>query len=163
MSKETIKKTVNKAPVNELKNPLLDEEYDLEETSTIDNQVEKEVEAEEEVVIKKVATSPNPSVKKVVTPVKNSDQQLLTDIEMTKKTLESEEKIHFMIPLADGEKPGASHECFINGYKFSVTKGVMTMVPRSIAELLSSHYKVNLEAGYNFRIDLDSNKQDALS
>lgn len=86
-----------------------------------------------------------------------------TDIEMTKKKLESQEQIHFMVPLSEGEKAGAVHECFINGYKISVPKGVMTKIPLAVAELLANTYKVGMTAGAEFRVDSDSKKQDALS
>jgi hypothetical protein len=86
-----------------------------------------------------------------------------TDIEMTKKKLEKQEQVHFMIPLGEGEKVGTVHECFINGYKVSVQKGVMTKVPMAVANLLSETYKIGATAGADFRIDSDSKKQDALS
>lgn len=99
----------------------------------------------------------------VPAPKVNADKELLTDIQATKKKLDAEEKIHFMVPLAEGEKAGAVHECFINGYRVAVQKGMMVQIPKSIANLLANHYKVNLEVGAQYRIDNDSKKQDALS
>lgn len=93
---------------------------------------------------------------------KDIAKELLSDIKATLATLESEPKVHFMIPLAEGEKPGAVHDCFINGAKYTVKKGIMTQVPESIAALLANHYQVGMEAGQDFRVDLNANKQDAL-
>jgi len=130
------------------KNPLLGEE--VEETT------EEVVEEETEVVATPTAT-------KAVSPKQNADDALLSDIELTKKILDKEEKVHFMIPLVEGEKPGAIHDCFINGAKFSVKKGIMTMVPQSIANLLAEHYKVGMEAGAAYRLDMNAEKQDRLN
>lgn len=96
-------------------------------------------------------------------PKLNADDALLSDIELTKKILDKEEKVHFMIPLAEGEKPGANHDCFINGAKFTIKKGIMTTVPQSIANLLAEHYRVGMEAGSSFRLDMNADKQDRLS
>jgi hypothetical protein len=96
-------------------------------------------------------------------PKLNADDALLSDIELTKKILDKEEKVHFMIPLTEGEKPGAVHECAINGAKYIVKKGIMTMVPQSIANLLAEHYKVGMEAGASFRLDMNAEKQDRLA
>lgn len=178
MAKETTKKTVKKAtaPAKEKdpkKNPLLDadEDTDVEETEeeatdeeTTDEDVSEDSddsedeEAEEEVEAPKKATAPA----KAPAPKVNVADQAASDIRTTKQILDAEEQVHFMVPLFEGEKPGAVHECFINGYKFAVKKGVMVMVPRSVAELLAEHYKINAEAGADFRLDLNADKQNAL-
>lgn len=90
-------------------------------------------------------------------------KELASDIEMTKKKLEAQEKVMFLVPLAEGEKAGAVHEVFINGYKTTITKGVMTKVPISVANMLAESYRINMEAGAESRIDGDSKKLDALS
>lgn len=177
---ETKKVAPKKAPASEKevekKNPLLDadEDTDVEETEeedadeeTTDEDVsedsddsEEDEEAEEEVAPKKApkakVTAP------AETPKVNVADQAASDIRTTKQILDAEEQVHFMVPLFEGEKPGAVHECFINGHKVAVKKGVMTMVPRSVAELLSEHYKINSEAGADFRLDLNADKQNAL-
>lgn len=90
------------------------------------------------------------------------DKEVLSDAQATKKILDSEEQVHFMVPLSEGEKAGAVHDCFINGYKYSVPKGTMTIVPQSIASLLANYYKVNMEAGADSRVDLSTEKLNAL-
>lgn len=90
-------------------------------------------------------------------------KELASDIEMTRKKLESQEKVMFLVPLAEGEKAGAVHEVFINGYKTTIKKGIMTKVPISVANMLAESYRINMEAGAESRIDGDSKKLDALS
>lgn len=102
----------------------------------------------------------------VSTPVKEKvdiKKAFDTDIQMTKKILDAQEKVMFLVPLAEGEKAGAVHEVFINGYKTTITKGVMTKVPISVANMLANSYKISMEAGAESRIDGDAQKLDALS
>lgn len=107
-----------------------------------------------------VAETPKSTTVKEKVDVKKAFE---TDIEMTKKKLEAQEKVMFLVPLAEGEKAGAVHEVFINGYKTTITKGVMTKVPVAVANLLANSYKINMEAGMENRLDVDSKKLDALS
>jgi len=123
----------------EKKNPLLGEESN-EETGA------------------KVAPA-TPEVK----PKLNAEDALLSDIEITKKKLDAEPKVHFLIPLMEGEKPGSTKDVFINGAKYTIKKGVMTTVPESVSLQLAEHYKVGMEAGSDFRLDLNAEKQDRLS
>lgn len=129
---------MDKSKETKVKNPLLEEEVESTESET----------------------------EEVKTPVAkrrdSSEKQLLSDIELTKRNLEAEDKVMFLVPLAVGEKPGAVHECFVNGYKYEIKKGVMTQIPRSIAVMLGIHYQIESEAGSGFRIDRDPSKQNAL-
>ena len=129
---------MNKSKETKVKNPLLEEEVESTESET----------------------------EEVKTPVAkrrdSSEKQLLSDIELTKRKLEAEDKVMFMVPLAVGEKVGAVHDCFVNGYHYPVKKGVMTKVPESIAIMLGIHYQIESEAGSGFRIDNDPAKQNAL-
>lgn len=119
----------------------------------------KETKKEKEVGAEAIVESPT------VVPAQKVDiaKASATDIEITKKELDSQEQIHFMVPLMEGEKVGAVHECFINGYRVAVPKGVMTTVPKSIALLLAETYNIGTTAGSEFRVDSDEKKQDALS
>jgi len=129
---------MNKSKETKVKNPLLEEDVESTESET----------------------------EEVKTPVAkrrdSSEKQLLSDIELTKRNLEAEDKVMFMVPLAQGEKAGAVHDCFVNGYHYPVKKGVMTKVPESIAIMLGIHYQIESEAGAGFRIDNDPAKQNAL-
>jgi len=92
----------------------------------------------------------------------NTDEALKSDIVRTKEILEKDKKVMFMVPLAEGEKKGSVHECWINGYKFVVKKGIMQELPITIANMLAEHYQITSEAGNSFRLDLNSEKADAL-
>ena len=175
MAKETTKKAKTSAkaskPEKEVKkNPLLDadedtsDEKEVEDTEETTDEAEADEEAEDgddseadeevEEAPKKVTKAPKEAEK----PKVNVADQATSDVRTTKEILDNEEQVHFMIPLFEGEKPGAIHECFINGYRYPVKKGIMTMVPRSIADLLANHYKINLEAGADYRLDLHPSK-----
>lgn len=102
--------------------------------------------------------------KAVVAPAKqNADNELLSDIKLAKKNLDAEPTTMFMIPLSEGEKAGTVHDVFINGYIYSVPKGRMVTIPMSVANILSNHYKVTLEAGQDSRIDQDDDKVEAFA
>ena len=81
----------------------------------------------------------------------------------TKAILESSPHVNFIVPLAEGEKPGAFEEPQINGYKMKVPKGTMVNIPIQIANLLAEKYKIAMEAGKESRIDRDSGVEEALS
>lgn len=136
MTKET-KKT---------KNPLLEEE------ATIDTETVEEVEAPTEKVAKPTAK-----------PVVDASKELRSDIEKTKSILDKEAQVQIMIPLAQGEKNGATHDCYINGYKVTVKKGAMVSVPESISKLIAQHYEIEMMAGSEFLVDSDNSKSEALN
>lgn len=92
----------------------------------------------------------------------NTDMGLMSDAQKTKHITDNEEKVMFMIPLAQGENPGATHECFINGQKYVVQKGAMTQLPKSVVTLLANHYNVVLNAGSDMLIDRDKDHEKAL-
>lgn len=138
------------------KNPLLDEDTSKEDgvKETDTEKVGKtKVDAGEN-------TSPAPT--KVGEKKVDIASAAKSDIQRTKAILDAEPKVRFLVPLAEGEKAGATHDCFINGYKYTVKKGVMMDIPSSIAELLANHYKIISEAGQEYRIDGDQKKEDAL-
>lgn len=153
---ETDEETADEAEDEEASD---DDESDEEEDEDADEEVEEDDAEEEAPAPKKAkaASAPVPAEKV------NVVSALASDIAVTKAKIDKEPKVHFMIPLAEGEKAGAVHDCFINGHKVTVKKGVMTKVPKSIADLLANHYKVTAEAGSDFRLDLNERKQDALS
>lgn len=140
-------------------NPLLDSEVKTKATD-----VENEVDNTEN------DTSPAPVVKeKPVEPLKevvsesNIAKSMSSDIEITRKNLAKEEQVTFMIPLAEGEKVGAVHDVWINGFKISVPKGRMAVLPRSVVNKLSESYRVAAESGSEFRLDLDDDKYKHLN
>lgn len=145
------------------KNPLLEDEEVINNTSEVEETEETQDDSEEEVVEETKSSKKKAPQAKEVAPVGDQTIHALnSDIKMTKNILDKEPKVQFMIPLAEGEKAGAVHDCFINGHHVAVKKGVMTFVPQSIATLLADHYKITSEAGEGFRVDLDDKKQTAL-
>lgn len=82
-----------------------------------------------------------------------------------KEALEKQPKVRMIVPLEGGEKIGATIPVTINGYRLNVPKGVYTMIPEQVAQMLMESYNQTEEAGRPFRIDLkqDKSAQDALS
>lgn len=153
MTKETKSKT-------KIKNPLLDEET-LPPTSTGQAPVidDEEIESEEEVTETPVAKVAKATPK----PVVDVAQEFKSDVNTAKKNLESEAQVSIMIPLAQGEKAGATHDCYINGYKVTVKKGAMVTVPQSIANLIAQHYEIDMNLGADFLVEGDQDRANALS
>jgi hypothetical protein len=153
MSKEVkTTKTVKKNPLLETENL----ETEVEETTEEQSEEVEATEVEEETTVKP------PVPKKEVKAPMDVQRELNSDIAMTKALLAKEPEVNFLVPLAEGEKPGAVHEVFINGYKMTVPKGVMTIVPKPVAELLGESYRINATAGAEFRLDLNADKQSNL-
>jgi hypothetical protein len=92
----------------------------------------------------------------------NIDTALMSDAKRTKQITDNEEQIMFMVPLAQGETAGATHECFINGQKYVVRKGEMIKLPKSVVNLLAEHYNVELNAGADMLIHGDIDRERAL-
>lgn len=165
MPKETKKKAKAPAEKEPKKNPLLDsdEETSASEEAEESDEVTELDEPEEEETEEAPKKAPSaPSKPEEAAPKVNVAAEMLSDIARTKKILDAEEKVQFYVPLFEGEKPGSIHQCFINGYMVPVKKGVMTLVPQSIANMLADHFKINSEVGADFRLDLNENKQNAL-
>jgi len=65
--------------------------------------------------------------------------------EQMKDQLDAQVKISILLPLEKGEKKGAVQSFCINGYRFTVPKGVMTSVPEQVAQMVSERYNVELD------------------
>jgi len=83
----------------------------------------------------------------------NAATILTKQTKMTEEKLAKEPKVSFIIPLADGEKPGASEIVNINGYQLNIKKGEMVEIPKSVASILADHYRITMNAGADKRID----------
>lgn len=167
MPKETKKKAAA-ADEKQKKNALLDADDESKDESSSEDESDDSGSSDEQgedkdagAAEEKAAPKSAPVEEKPVAKV-NVAASAMSDIQATKAILDAEPKVQFMIPLFEGEKPGSVHQCFINGYEVRVKKGIMTLVPQSIAELLADHYKITSEAGADFRLDLHPNKQNAL-
>lgn len=70
--------------------------------------------------------------------------------EKQKAYFESQPKVAFIIPLADGESPDSYEYVNINGYEMKIKKGVMVTIPKGVAKLLAESYRMTAEAGQAF-------------
>ena len=68
-----------------------------------------------------------------------------TKAEQMKAQLEAQPKVSILIPLEKGEKKGAVQPFTLNGYRFTVPKGMMTQVPEQVAQMISERFNVELE------------------
>ena len=59
-----------------------------------------------------------------------------------KDHLDRQPKVAVLIPFEKGEKKGAVQPFCINGYKFTVQKGVMTQVPEQVAEMIAERFNI---------------------
>lgn len=78
-------------------------------------------------------------------PPTNIKKRLLSKAEQMKENLEAQPKVSVLIPLEKGEKKGAVQPFNLNGYRFTVPKGVMTMVPQQVAEMIRDRFNIELE------------------
>lgn len=146
------------------RNALLEDDEEITpKKNSLEKAVEDELEEEEAEEATGAKKTPVAKPAKVAPIKENADMALMSDIKKAQKSLESEEQVKFLVPLSEGEKPGSVHECFVNGYKYTVQKGVMTTVPMSIANLLADHYKITQDVGSKYRVDLNQEKASALS
>lgn len=98
-------------------------------------------------------------VKTRKTPMRTTMQK---DIERTKKFLDEQPKVSFMLPLAEGEKVGASETVCINGYHITIKKGEMVEIPKEVARILSESYNIQTTAGSEILISRDKETKEAL-
>ena len=162
---------VTKKTATKKKNPLLETEEEIK-SDTSEEKVDAEsesdtdtAEVEDEGSEEEVEEKPKAKAKDTPTTGARSrdvSKEALGDIEATRIALSKEPQVNFMIPLMDGEKI-AHHDVWINGYKVTIPKGRMAIIPQSIANILMNTYKVQAEAGAEFRLDLNPDKQDKVS
>jgi hypothetical protein len=144
----------------------------------VDDEGTKEPEAEQEKAPEQPKVEPTkPAAKKAEAKVEKPAETKPADdknklggadaymkgIENTKDILAKSPHVNFLIPLADGEKPGAADTVQINGYRLTIKKGELVNVPIQVAKLLAEKYKVNMEAGREKLVDRANDIQDALT
>lgn len=81
----------------------------------------------------------------------------------TKFILDHAPKTMFMVPLAEGEEPGAEEIVQINGYKYTMKKGHMVNVPMPVAEMLANKYRVEMDVARRAIAFANKDKSEALS
>lgn len=139
--------------------PLLDNE----ETTKVENTEVGAVENTDTEVETTEAPAPKKAEVAGGSAKANIQAEMKSDIEKTKLALAKDEQVNFMIPLALGEKAGAFEDIWINGYHVRVPKGRMSILPKAIVDILANKYAVEAEAGSEFRLDLNPDKQDKVS
>ncbi len=80
----------------------------------------------------------------------------------TKKILEEQKQVSFIVPIGENEKEGAIETVQINGYKMEIKKGELVTLPKSVVDLLSEKYRINMIAGRNAKINSRPDKMTAL-
>lgn len=146
----------------EKKDPLLDDESEAESAEKAEKD---EAESEEQVEEAKPEKKPKKADEKAEAPAKPAlnlaDHKAVA--EATRAKLMAEPKVNFIVPLAAGEKEGAAEMVQINGFRMNIKKGVMVEIPMSIAKILANHYKIEMTAGADKRLDRGADVADALS
>jgi len=86
-----------------------------------------------------------------------------TKAEQMKAQLEAQPKVSILIPLEKGEKKGAVQPFTLNGYRFTVPKGMMTQVPEQVAQMISERFNVELEVRSQSIENRDKEIKEALN
>lgn len=94
---------------------------------------------------------------------KGGAEAYMHGINITKEKLASSPHVDFIIPLTDGEKPGAYDTVQINGYRIEIKKGELVNVPIQVAKLLAEKYRINMTAGSDKLLNRANDVQNALS
>lgn len=108
---------------------------------------------------KKVATEPA----RVLTDLEKEQKKHQEDLDRFKKEIAQEEKITFYVPLDPGEEVGAQQVVSLNGVSFTIKKGAMVEIPKSIAAVLAEKYQIEMLAGKEMRLDRSEAVENALS
>lgn len=80
--------------------------------------------------------------KVTVMKAKSVMQRIKENTDHTRKVLENEPQVDFMVQLPEGEPEGSYDDVSINGVEFKVYKGVVSHIPKSVAEILANKYRI---------------------
>lgn len=108
---------------------------------------------------KKVATEPA----RVLTDLEKEQKKHQDDLNRFKKEIAEEEKVSFYVPLEPGEEVGAVQPVSLNGISFTIKKGAMVEIPKSIAAVLAEKYKIEMSAGKEMLLERSESVENALS
>lgn len=93
-------------------------------------------------------------VKKAVRDDVNKDKkEFESRKDRIRKFLESQPKVKVFVPRDFGEKAGAVLPVTINGYRYSILKGVMVDVPQGVYEVIQNSLEMTDRAGQEFLLD----------
>lgn len=97
---------------------------------------------------------------------RKADVALRSDAKKMKDHLDKQPKVSIMIPFDQGEDPKSAGSVpfalNMNGYKMDLPRGQYIDVPRQVAEVIKERLESEGKIGRNWRIDNDSQKQDAI-
>lgn len=107
-----------------------------------------------------------PAAPKAPVPDKEVEKEWRGDAAKMKAHLEKQPKVSVMIPLEQGVAPEVAEKVpfvvNLNGYRFSIKRGVFVEVPQQIAEVVKERLESEGKIGSEYRIDRDPAKQAAL-
>lgn len=118
----------------------------------------EEVEAEEKAIERKKVSE---VIKKATKEARESKTEI-DQAKLTKDILAVKKHISFLVPIADGESQNAAETVQINGYRLTIKKGVMVVVPEAVALILAEKYRIGMTAGAKKRVDRDDETLEAL-
>lgn len=146
------------------KNPILDDEEETSQDGASQEETTKtEAKKTDEKETARPRTRQTASAPVEAPASKDIQKGLESDAQMTKRIMDKRPKVRFMIPLGINEKPGAFEEVFINGYRWTIKKGVMVDIPDRVADLLAQKYQIETESGKEMRLDRARDVEDALA
>lgn len=70
---------------------------------------------------------------------------LTSKAKQMKAKLDKEDKVAVFVPLSNGEKPGVTQPITLNGYPMHIPKGVHLEVPKTVADVISTKQKREVE------------------
>lgn len=96
----------------------------------------------------------NVVVKKAVRDNDRNDREVFESRkERIKRVLDAQPKVQVFVPRDFGEKAGAILPVTINGYRFSILKGVMVNVPQGVYDVIKNSMEATERAGAEFALD----------
>lgn len=129
-------------------------------SETEPEQPEGDVEPEEETEPEQPAAPAAPITDQKV------EKEWRGDAAKMKAHLDKQKKVSVMIPLEQGVSAESAEKIpfvvNLNGYRYSVKRGVFVEVPMQIAEIIKERLESEGKIGSEYRLDRNQAKQDAL-
>ena len=116
-------------------------EKDTEDSSEVSTSTE---DSSEDSSIKKA--SPEPTAQDLINNKGNIVTSAFTaDAKRTGEKINKQPKVTIVVPLEEGEPENSVQNVSINGYKWSIKKGVMVSVPEQVARMIMKRLKVEMQ------------------
>lgn len=142
----------------------------LEGATPAETPEEPEVETPEEEETEEAAEEPEepeaPADTKAKVTDREVEKQWRGDAMKMKDHLAGQRKVSIMIPLEVGVAPEVAEKipfvCNLNGYRFSIKRGVFVEVPEQVANMIKERLESEGKIGRDLRIDRNSSTLEAL-